>query len=236
MRLLLFDLDGTLLVTHGLGRRVVAGVLTDLLGRPVDPYGASFSGKTDPQIFRELLVRESATGADVDDLDSTVRKALARYSRAMAERLRTAEVTALPGARALVDRLAARDDVVLGLLTGNLQPLAYAKLRAAGFPDGLFAPGLGAFGDDDEDRDCLGPHALRRAGALAGRPFAGAEAVVIGDTPRDIACARAMGAAVVGVATGAYTRDDLAEADLVLDSLDAVEIEALIGAGYPRAA
>ena len=235
MTLLLFDLDGTLLQTHGLGRRVVAGVLSAQLGRDVDPYGASFSGKTDPQIFRELLLREHEAGADVGEMEAAIRAAMAAYEARMAGQLASAAVTALPGAVEAVERLAAHDGLLLGLLTGNLQRLAYAKLARAGFHPDHFAPGLGAFGSDHEDRDCLGPIALERAAAHAGRAFAGSDTVVVGDTPRDLACARAIGATAVGVATGNYTRDHLAGADLVLDSLADVDVLLeLLGGGRTR--
>ena len=218
MRLILFDVDGTLLITNGLGRRVVGEVLASQLGRTVDSYGASFSGKTDPQIFRELLGREG-----VEDIEPAMRRALEAYEARMAAAIADATITALAGALPLVDRLAERDDVVLGLLTGNLQPLAYAKVERAGFRAGRFAPGLGAFGSDHEDRDCLGGIALQRAGAATGLTFHGHDAIVVGDTPRDVACARVVGATAVAVVSRHFSHADLSEADLVLDSLDAAD-------------
>jgi len=191
-------------------------VLSAQLGRTVDSYGASFAGKTDPQIFRELLTREG-----VDDVAPAMARALAAYESQMAAAIAVADITPLAGAIDLVAGLAGRADVMLGLLTGNLQPLAYAKVGRAGFGGAHFVPGVGAFGSDHEERDLLGAIALERAGAAAGRPFAGADAIVVGDTPRDIAAARAVGATAVAVASGYFTRADLAEADLVVDSLDA---------------
>ena len=226
VKLVLFDLDGTLLRTEGLGRRVVSGVLTEQLGRPVDPFGASFAGKTDPQIFRELLVRERDLGAALDDIDTAIQTAIAAYQTRMADAILDAVVTALPGAHAVVKRLADDEGVLLGLLTGNLERIAYAKLARAGFAPAHFVSGLGAFGSDREDRDHLGPIALERAAAHARRPFRGADTVVVGDTPRDLACARAIGAVAVGVASGHHTADDLAGADLVLGSLE--EADALL--------
>jgi phosphoglycolate phosphatase-like HAD superfamily hydrolase len=218
MRLVLFDVDGTLLITNGLGRRVVAEVLSAQLDRPVDSYGASFSGRTDPQIFRELLTREG-----VEDIEHAMRRALTTYEARMAEAIAGATITALAGALPLIDQLARRDDVLLGLLTGNMQPLAYAKVHRAGFGADHFRPGLGAFGSDHEDRDQLGAIALERAGAAAGRVFTGENAIIVGDTPRDVACARVIGATAVAVATGNFSRAELAEADLVVDSLDAAD-------------
>lgn len=197
-------------------------MLAAQLGRVVDSYGASFSGKTDPQIFRELLTREG-----VADVEPAMALALATYEARMAEELATATITALAGAVDFVEQLAGRGDVLLGLLTGNLQPLAYAKVDRAGFRAGRFAPGLGAFGSDHEDRDRLGAIALERARAAAGRDFRPDEVLVVGDTPRDIAAARAIGATAVAVASGGFGRADLAEADLVMESLD--RAEALLG-------
>ena len=124
LRLVLFDIDGTLLVTNGLGRRVVTEVLSEQLGREVDFYGASFSGKTDPQIFRELLDRERTAGATVDDLDTAMHRALAAYEARMSRAISEASITVLAGAKLLVDKLARREDVLLGLLTGNLESFA----------------------------------------------------------------------------------------------------------------
>jgi phosphoglycolate phosphatase-like HAD superfamily hydrolase len=214
-RLVLFDVDGTLLITNGLGRRVVGEVLAAQLGRLVDSYGASFSGKTDPQIFRELLTREGVT-----DVEPAMALALAAYEARMAEELVTASITALAGALDFVEQLAGRGDVLLGLLTGNLQPLAHAKVDRAGFRAGRFAPGLGAYGSDHEDRDRLGAIALERARAAAGRDFRPEEVLVVGDTPRDIAAARAIGATAVAVASGNFAPEELGAADLVLESLE----------------
>lgn len=223
MKLLLYDIDGTLLYTHGLGRRVVAGVLSDLLGRPVEAHGADFSGKTDPQIFRELLEREHGARGDVGDLAAAVREAIAIYEGRMDAALRQARVTALPGAAEALAATAAHEGALVGLLTGNLQPLAYGKLRAAGLDVAHVVEGLGGFGSDHEDRDCLGPVALARAEAHAGRPFSGADTIIIGDTPRDIACARAIGATAVAVTTGNFCAEALAGADYILPSLEPLD-------------
>jgi phosphoglycolate phosphatase-like HAD superfamily hydrolase len=203
-------------VTNGLGRRVVAEVLAEHFGRPVEAYGTDFAGKTDPQIFRELLTREGAR-----DVDRDMAVTLAAYQRRMAEALTIATITPLAGALELAATLAGRTDLLLGLLTGNLQALAYAKVGRAGFGEHTFRPGLGAFGSDHEDRDSLGAIALARAVAEAGRPLTGAETIIVGDTPRDIACARAIGAVAVAVASSNFSADALREADIVLESLAA---------------
>lgn len=217
MKLLLFDIDGTLLTTNGLGREAVEAALLATQGRPISARRVSFSGKTDPQIFREIL------RAEVEDvaLDAAVTAALAAYQDEMHRRIGAAEVVMLPGVRPLLDRLATAE-ATLGLLTGNLRPMAYLKLGRLGL-DGFFP--FGAFGCDDEDRNGLPEVAVARAEAHTGRRYAGREVVVIGDTPRDVACGRAAGAFTVAVATGRYGRDDLAahRPDLLLDTLEEAE-------------
>jgi phosphoglycolate phosphatase-like HAD superfamily hydrolase len=217
VKLFLFDIDGTLLHTNGLGRRSVEATLLAHHGRPISTAPVSFSGKTDPQIFREILrevVEEAA-------LDGAVAAALATYQAEMHRRMGEAELVLLPGVRPLLERLADAD-APLGLLTGNVEPMAYLKLARLGL-DGFFA--FGAFGSDHEDRNCLAGVAVARAEARTGRRFAGRDVVVIGDTPRDVACGRAVGAFVVAVASGHFDRAALAAhaPDLLLDSLEEAE-------------
>jgi phosphoglycolate phosphatase-like HAD superfamily hydrolase len=225
MKLLLFDVDGTLLTTHGLGRESVEAALLALHGRPISSERVAFSGKTDPQIFREILREEVEAAA----LDEAVAAALAAYQAEMRRRIAAAEVVMLPGVRSLLGHLA-ETDAALGLLTGNLQPMAYLKLTRLGL-DGFFP--FGAFGSDHADRNRLPEVAAARAEAHTGRRFAGRDVVVIGDTPLDVACGRRSGAFTVAVATGHYDRDALAAhaPDLLLDSLEETErlLEALAG-------
>ena len=215
MRPVLFDLDGTLLTAHGAGRQAVESALSDALGRPVSSEGVSFSGKTDLQILREVLALQALDGHDLDDL---VRACGTAYEGLMLAAMCPGAASALPGAEAAVQAVADAGHR-MGVLTGNIESCAYAKLDAAGL-GGRFA--WGAFGSDDEDRDRLPAHAARRYAAHYGEAVGADAFVLVGDTPRDIACARAAGAAVVAVATGRYSRDALAAhaPDLVLDSLE----------------
>lgn len=224
MKLLLFDIDGTLMHTHGVGRRSVETVLSELVGREVSTEGISFSGKTDPQILREVLV---AVEAEADLTGDRFPEAVEGYQRVMRETFDPEGVTVLPGAVEIVERLAERDDVQLALLTGNLQAMAYLKMRAIGL-DAHFP--FGAFGCDSENRNELPAVAVERAEAHAGRTFQPEEIVVIGDTPRDVDCARAYGTKVVAVATGRFSREELAEhgPDLLLDDLS--DLDACIDA------
>jgi phosphoglycolate phosphatase-like HAD superfamily hydrolase len=211
--LFLFDIDGTLLWANGAGRSAVERALADACGQPISTEAISFSGKTDPQIMREVL---DANG--VRPTDDQVSRALTAYTEAATSALSASDVTLLPGVPDLLQRLAERDDVHLGLVTGNIERMAYHKLAVAG-ADEWFS--FGAFGSDHADRNELPGLALERAYRHTGHRFTGSDAVVVGDTRRDIACARHAGARAVGVCTGGDAREDLeaAQPDLLLDDL-----------------
>lgn len=205
MRVVLFDIDGTILWTDGAGRRAVHRALEDVFGAPV-PDGLEFDGKTDPQIVRELM---QLAGVTHGDIDGRLEHALERYVQLLHTELGALESHdhVLPGIRALLDALESRDDVLLGLLTGNVLPGAVAKLTAVGIDATRFR--VGAFGSDHAHRPELPAIARHRAEALLGRQIPGSEVVVIGDTPADLGCGRGIGARAIGVATGRYTVDDL---------------------------
>jgi len=217
-RVLLFDIDGTLLQSHGVGRASVTAALDALVGDVFDFTDISFSGKTDPQIFREILEAAGRCGLDVDG--ATPEAFAEVYHREMETRLPAARVEALPGAVDLVRQLAG-SGAEMGLLTGNLEPLAYAKIERIGL--GLDEFPFGAFGSDHADRNALPAIGAARASRRFGREVEPAELVIIGDTPRDVACARSVGAVAVAVATGRYDADQLRHADLVLESLEAFD-------------
>jgi phosphoglycolate phosphatase-like HAD superfamily hydrolase len=205
VKLVLFDVDGTLLTASGAGRRALDRALRDVYGTagPIDAY--DFRGGTDPQIVRDLLRL-----ADIGE-EAIAAGEAALYRRY--EALLEAEVgdgrgvSLYPGVRELVETLVARADAVVGLLTGNIEAGARIKLR----PTGLWPRfRLGAYGSDDADRTRLPRVAAGRAEALVGRAFGGPDTVIIGDTPRDIGCARAFGARAIAVATGWHSVEDLA--------------------------
>jgi len=203
--LLLFDIDGTL--TRG-GPAVTAFriALEHTYGTagPVGEY--DFAGKTDPRILRDLL---TAAGLAHDEIDRGLPRFWVRYLAELEARIATDPVTVLPGVRRLIGELAARDDVFLGLVTGNVAGGARLKLRSAGlwhhFP-------VGGFGSDHEVRNELPRFALDRASRHWGRAFDGEECVIIGDTPRDMECGRAVGAATVAVTTGRFSSAALRDA------------------------
>lgn len=221
MRLILFDIDGTLLWTDGAGRRAIHRALLAEAGMagPIDDY--RFDGKTDPQIVRELLTLAGHPDAAAPDRIAAVCR---RYVEALQEELdRAPEGTRLlPGVAALLSALEPHESVggaMVGLLTGNLKAGADLKLRAAGVEPGRFA--VGAYGSDSGRRAELPAIAAQRATALVRRPFAGADLVIIGDTPDDVACGRPIGARSVAVATGFYNPAALraAGANHVFESL-----------------
>lgn len=224
--LLLFDIDGTLLLNaSGEHASAVFEGLQQVyrVPRPTEK-GLRAAGRTDLEIARgvALLAGVSAARFDagIDDFRVACTEA---YARLIPADLR-AKVA--PGVEALLVELAARDDVHLALLTGNLEAVARLKLRAAGL-GGFFASGQGAFGSDAEDRAELPAIARRRAAAFAeGRSYPRDKTVVIGDTPRDIACARADGVRCIAVATGPYGADELTDADVVVAS--ATELRATL--------
>ena len=230
MRVVLFDIDGTILWTDGAGRRAVHQALEDVFGGPV-PQGLEFDGKTDPQIVRELM---QLAGVTHGDIDGRIAHALERYVELLHGELGALEDHdhVLPGIRELLDALERRDDVLLGLLTGNVFPGAVAKLTAVGIDAGRFR--IGAFGSDHAHRPELPAIARERAEALLGRQIPGSDVVVIGDTPADMGCGRGIGARAIGVATGRYSVEDLSAcgAAAVFNDLSRTEdvVRAIMGA------
>lgn len=205
-RLVLFDIDGTILLTAGAGRRAITAALAEYMGDRVAFQQIRFDGKTDPQIVSELLAAAGDPGPHDHD---HVRALCERYVALLERELATATGTRLmPGFPAILDRLEAEAGVVLGLLTGNLERGAALKLRAAGIDPGRFK--VGAYGSDAAHRPDLPPIAALRAEPFFGRTPAGGEVVIIGDTPADVACGAGIGARAVAVATGSYTVAELA--------------------------
>ncbi|MFL5605247.1 MAG: HAD family hydrolase [Gemmatimonadaceae bacterium] len=205
MRVVLFDIDGTILWTAGAGRRAVHRALEDVFGHAV-PEGHEFDGKTDPQIVRELL---ELGGLPVHQLAERLPHVIERYVELLRMELGADDHSdkVYPGIRPLLDELEGRDDVLLGLLTGNVRDGAMAKLTAVRIAPERFK--VGAFGSDHADRPELPAIARARAEQLLGAPVFGQDVVVIGDTPADMGCGRGIGARAIGVATGRYSTDAL---------------------------
>jgi phosphoglycolate phosphatase-like HAD superfamily hydrolase len=200
MKIALFDIDGTLLWTKGAGRRAMERALLANLGTS-GPADHRYDGKTDRQIVREAMRHEGFADADID---AKMESVLATYLRELMVELEREDhgVALLPGVPELLDALEARDDVILGLLTGNLVAGAERKLRVVGVDFGRFR--VGAYGSDGEHRHDLPAIARDRASAHTGTPISGECCVIIGDTPSDVACGRAIGARAIAVATGHF--------------------------------
>ena len=200
MKIALFDIDGTLLWTKGAGRRAMERALNANIGT-TGPAGHRYDGKTDRQIVRESM---SLSGFSDADVDSKMDAVLASYLDELVVELDRADhgVEVLPGVLELLDALEPRDDVVLGLLTGNVVAGAERKLRVAGLDFARFP--VGAFGCDGEHRHDLPAIARDRAAAHTGKALPGSSCVIIGDTPSDVACGRGIGARAIAVATGHY--------------------------------
>ncbi len=208
-RLVLFDIDGTLLLSASAGRDAIRAAFA----AEFDDLGffdaVRFDGKTDPQIVAELY---ASAGHPARATPERTRELLDRYLQHLEQEVARApgRVRALPGVVALLDALDARSDVVVGLLTGNVVRGAALKLGAAGLPLERFA--VGAYGSDSAHRPDLPPIAAQRAEALLGRVPTGHDVVIIGDTPADVTCGASIGARAIAVATGAYSREVLHEA------------------------
>ncbi|MBT8401692.1 MAG: HAD hydrolase-like protein [Rhodothermia bacterium] len=202
-KLILFDIDGTLLTTNGRGREAFRAAIEDTFDRPFDDSQVSFAGKTDQQILGEILQTMGINGAPGG---RTWTRALDLYRSLMLARLTSEEVVVLPGVRELLRRLSEIRHVQLGLLTGNLEDMAYHKLRLASL-DAHFP--FGAFGSDHADRYQLPAIAVARAANHVGYGYEGEEVVIVGDTEHDIGCAKASSALAVAVCTGRTSRPEL---------------------------
>jgi phosphoglycolate phosphatase-like HAD superfamily hydrolase len=205
VKLVLFDIDGTILLTDGAGKRAIHRALIDVFGG-TGPEDHRFDGKTDPQIVRELMRIE---GHGDEHIDAHMSPLLDRYVEYLGEELRvgSAGVRVMPGVCELLDALDAREDIVMGLLTGNLEAGARAKLGSAGIDHTRFR--VGAYGSDHETRGELPAVAQRRAREELGLDVRGGDVIVIGDTPADVQCGRGIGARAIAVATGHYSVDEL---------------------------
>ncbi len=206
--LVLFDIDGTILLTAGAGRRAVTRAVAEHFPLTDEALKVRFDGKTDPLIVMELL----AASGHPDPLDPhIIREVCERYVDYLEEELtRSQDTTILPGVVRLLETLEATPGVVLGLVTGNVARGARLKLQSAGIDPDLFV--VGAYGSDSHHRPDLPAIAARRAEPFLGRIPSGSEIVIIGDTPADVTCGAGIGARPVAVATGSYREAALLEA------------------------
>jgi len=226
-KLVLFDIDGTLVLTGGAGIRAMNRACEELVGHPQALEGIPVAGRTDRIILTDVATR---AGHSLDDgLLDQLRERYIAHLRTEIERPgrlqsfeslgpRSGIKAVMPGIRELLEILDRRSDVLLGLLTGNFQQGARIKLEH--FDLWRYFQ-CGAFGDDSGDRNDLVPFAVERARHRGLDDIEPSRIFVVGDTPHDVACARAVGAVPIAVATGGFTSDQLREsgADIVYENL-----------------
>jgi phosphoglycolate phosphatase-like HAD superfamily hydrolase len=213
VKLLLFDIDQTLINSGGAGLRALDRACHKILAIENAMHGISPHGKTDPAIIREVLQTRLGSEAVYEDRIATLLEAYLSFLR---EEVPTSPgYRVLPGIAEVLDELSARSDTALGLATGNLELGARIKLER-GRLNGYFA--FGGFGSDAESRTALVQKAAQAASYKLGRSFHPADIFVIGDTPRDIDAGRDAGFKTIGVGTGSYTVGQLltAGADLAI--------------------
>lgn len=212
MRLILFDIDGTLIDSGGAGVRALDLAMKNLFAIENAFHGISMAGRTDTQIIREGL-KKHALPAD-GTIDAFIHAYLGYLSREIQNDRRHAK----PGIYEILTELQALRNLTTGLLTGNLEKGARIKLEPFRLNE-YFASG--AFGSDDEDRNNLLPIAVKRFEKLSRMEIEIRECIIVGDTPRDVECAHIHGARCVGVATGPYSYEALVEAgaDHVVEDL-----------------
>jgi phosphoglycolate phosphatase-like HAD superfamily hydrolase len=215
-RLLLFDIDGTLVLTRGAGRASTQAAMLEVFGTvgALDSY--NFDGKTDWLIVTDLLTAEGFTSAEVAARLPAYQQAMRRHLERV---IGTFNVEACRGALEAVRVLRRHNHLLMGLVTGNVAATAPIKLRAAGFDPAWFP--VGAYGSEAISRDDLPPLALERAMRHWNCALLPQQVVVIGDTATDVACARALGAVAVAVRTGFASEEELraSQPDYLLDDL-----------------
>ena len=216
-RLLLFDIDGTLINSGGAGLAALRDVLRDQFGIADDLEGIEIAGRTDSGIVHQILRK-----IGIVPNESNTTRFLEQYVGLLARELPRCEGRILPGIEELLRRLREQTETVLALLTGNVERGAKLKLEHYGLWH-FFE--FGAFADDHHDRNELGAFARQRAREKHGIEFQSAAIDVIGDTPHDIACGRAIGARTIAVATGSFSHEQLAlcRPDIVLEDFSRVD-------------
>lgn len=214
-KLVLFDIDGTLL-KHKTDKKYWRETLRQVYGVNAKAEEINYPGMIDPQIIQAVAQKK---GVVEEEIKSKLSEALRRLGENIENEIIPNEITILPGVAKLLEILASEEDIILGLLTGNVRRKALAKLESAGLRK-FFR--LGAFGDDRETREELVDVAIKRAQRLMRGKRNGIRVFVVGDTPRDVRCAKANGVVAIAVASGEASLHELkrAQPDWLLRSLD----------------
>lgn len=215
-RLILFDIDETMITSGGSGRKALERAMREVFYRTISFEGYSLSGKTDPQICLEVL---SAHGYAAEEVKAVLPRLFEVYLPILEEEVqRTREAHIHAGVEELLGALQARSDAYMGLLTGNIEAGARLKLHRFGL-NGFFE--FGAFGCDSADRMALPAVAHERANKHFGKDFTVEDMVIIGDARNDVLCAKGYGTTSIAVCTGKTLKEELAELqpDFLFDSL-----------------
>jgi phosphoglycolate phosphatase len=224
MRLVLFDIDGTILTDNGASRGAFAEALSRVHAYDGDLSRYDFSGRTDPQIARMVL---GDAGLSPEAIDREMHRLWEHYLAGLARNATPDRVRVLPGIRALIDALAEHEEVALALLTGNIEPGARLKLGGAGLND-YFT--FGAFGSDSADRNELPPIAMRRASEHLDLEVEGRDVVIIGDSIYDVRCGVPYGAKTIAVASGKTPAEKLRAENPTYFFENAEDLDALMAA------
>ncbi len=224
-RLLLFDIDGTLVLTGGAGKRAISRAFHELFGVADAFAGVSLSGRTDRYLVEQGLER-SGVPVTADALARVRERYLMRLAEAIHEPAHGIQAV-LPGITRLLDALDDHAHVHCALLTGNYEAGARIKLE---YFDLWRRFGWGAFGDDHAERDRIALAAVAEAPARGVALHDPRHAIVVGDTPFDVSCARAAGARVIAVATGGHTVDQLRACDPDAVFEDLSDLDAVLAA------
>ena len=226
-RLVLFDIDGTILTDRGASRGAFADALRAVYAYAGDLSRYDFSGRTDPQIAH-MVLRDA--GLPEDEIERALPRLWETYLAGLARNATSERVHVFPGIRELLAELARHGEVVLALLTGNIEPGARLKLGA---PELNHYFPFGAFGSDSADRTRLPPIAMQRAAAHLGREFRGRDVVIIGDSIYDVRCGAPYDATTIAVASG-KTPAEMLRAENPLHFFESAEdlggmMEAILG-------
>ncbi|MEI6847119.1 MAG: HAD hydrolase-like protein [Chlorobiaceae bacterium] len=219
-KLILFDIDGTLLSIGQINRTILGDALKEVYGTEGSTSTHDFAGKMDNIIIYEVL---KSAGLSDTVIARKFKQAKATYIEMFRAQTKPTDITLMEGVRELLNELSGHPELLLGLLTGNFEGSGRHKLH---LPDiDHFFP-FGAFADDGNSRNALPPVAVEKAYQISGKMFLENDVVIIGDTEHDIACSRVLNAKSIAVATGTYSANELRKhnPDVLLDNLSRIDI------------